>query len=174
METIPSQTNQFLPDLGELYDPTPKLAYSHKLPRKSQTYLHLKLCQKIDFIEIELPDDGTVLKCAADTFSISLIDLTGSSRIRQIVDARRVVMNWFYSNKGYSLYRIGEMFLGRNGKTKDHATVLSMIRSFSSLIDSDRYIQEMTKKFCDSLKSKNPKYPTKMLRYSANKYDKRQ
>ena len=57
---------------------------------------------------------------------------------REIVEPRQVIMYAMKELTNYSLAKIGSHFKGRNGKIKDHATVLHALKSINNLIDTNK------------------------------------
>jgi len=138
-------------------------AYQASEPIRSNSYLHLKICQRIDS---QLPSDNVILKIAADSCGVTLDQIKSPTQTRQIVDARRLAIVWFYSNTNYSLSRIGVLFNGVKGGVKDHASVLNMLKKHAALIESDKSVQRQLYAFKESLIKYNPKCPTKMMLYA--------
>ena len=86
-----------------------------------------------------MPDDAapvdaqTIMDAAARYFSISLEDLTGSSRVATIASARQIAMYLCRELTDMSLPKIGHRFGGR-----DHSTVLHAVRKINEKIGQDR------------------------------------
>ena len=86
-----------------------------------------------------MPDDAapvdaqTIMDAAAKYFSISLEDLTGSSRVATIASARQIAMYLCRELTDMSLPKIGHRFGGR-----DHSTVLHAVRKINEKIGQDR------------------------------------
>jgi len=137
-------------------------AYQANEPKINHSFLHLRICQALDR---QLPPDNIILRLSALACGITSDEIKSPKQNRGFVDSRMLAMVWFYSNTNYSLSKIGGLFIGRNGKYKDHATVLSLLRKYADLIDSDKATQYQSEYFKELLIKYNPKCPVKMTKY---------
>jgi hypothetical protein len=80
-----------------------------------------------------------VIATAADMVGVSVAELLGARRYREIAEARFAIMA-VYSAAGWSLPRIGRMLGDR-----DHTTVLNGLRRAERLLASDPYFAAMVK-----------------------------
>ncbi|MBE0429279.1 MAG: chromosomal replication initiator protein DnaA [Thermoleophilia bacterium] len=81
------------------------------------------------------------------TFSISMADLKGNRRSRNIVYPRHMAMYLCHELTDSSLPRIGERFGGR-----DHTTVLHAINKVSNLIGEEREVYNLVQEITGKLK----------------------
>lgn len=86
-----------------------------------------------------------ILAVCADHFELSVADITGHSRRKELVFARQASMTLCRALLGMSYPALGKVFGG-----KDHSTVLYSIRKFQQLQDADRdtklMFRQLTKK----------------------------
>ncbi len=87
-----------------------------------------------------------IILAVAETFGISVEDLKGTSRRRDISNARQVGMFLMRQHTGLSLPKIGEEFGG-----KDHTTVLYSCEKVSDLQKSDPNIAQSLRQLRDRL-----------------------
>jgi chromosomal replication initiator protein len=87
-----------------------------------------------------------IILAVAETFGISVEDLKGTSRRRDISNARQVGMFLMRQHTGLSLPKIGEEFGG-----KDHTTVLYSCEKVSDLQKSDPNIAQSLRQLRDHL-----------------------
>jgi chromosomal replication initiator protein len=87
-----------------------------------------------------------IIMAVAETFGISVEDLKGTSRRRDISNARQVGMFLMRQHTGLSLPKIGEEFGG-----KDHTTVLYSCEKVSDLQKSDPNIAQSLRQLRDHL-----------------------
>jgi chromosomal replication initiator protein len=87
-----------------------------------------------------------IILAVAETFGISVEDLKGTSRRRDISNARQVGMFLMRQHTGLSLPKIGEEFGG-----KDHTTVLYSCEKVSDLQKSDPTIAQSLRQLRDRL-----------------------
>ncbi|HEY9824659.1 MAG TPA: chromosomal replication initiator protein DnaA [Stenomitos sp.] len=87
-----------------------------------------------------------ILAAVAETFGISIEDLKGNSRRRDISTARQVGMYLMRQHTGLSLPKIGEEFGG-----KDHTTVLYSCDKVSDLQKTDPGLAQNLRKLRDRL-----------------------
>lgn len=96
---------------------------------------------------------GTVLMVIADAFDISIEDLKGNSRRREISWARQIGMYLMRQHTNLSLPRIGEEFGG-----KDHTTVIYSCDKISQLRNTDTSLVQTLRQLSDriNLASRSP------------------
>jgi chromosomal replication initiator protein len=87
-----------------------------------------------------------ILTVIADHFHISLEDLKGNSRRREISWARQIGMYLMRQHTDLSLPRIGEEFGG-----KDHTTVLYSCEKITQLQESDRTLSQTLRQLSDRI-----------------------
>lgn len=88
----------------------------------------------------------TVLMVIADVFNVSIEDLKGNSRRREISQARQIAMYLMRYHTELSLPRIGEEFGG-----KDHTTVLYSCEKVTQLRDSDPNMAQNLRQLSDRI-----------------------
>ncbi|HEY9848682.1 MAG TPA: chromosomal replication initiator protein DnaA [Leptolyngbyaceae cyanobacterium] len=88
----------------------------------------------------------TVLMVIADAFNVSIEDLKGNSRRREISQARQIGMYLMRYHTELSLPRIGEEFGG-----KDHTTVLYSCEKVAQLRDSDPNMAQNLRQLSDRI-----------------------
>lgn len=89
---------------------------------------------------------ATVLMVISDTFNISLEDLKGASRRREISWARQIGMYLMRQHTPLSLPRIGEEFGG-----KDHTTVIYSCDKIATLQKSDENLAQTLRHLSDRI-----------------------
>ncbi|WP_404787209.1 chromosomal replication initiator protein DnaA [Altericista sp. CCNU0014] len=89
---------------------------------------------------------NTIINAVAETFSISVEDLKGNSRRRDISTARQVAMFLMRQHTGLSLPKIGEEFGG-----KDHTTVLYSCEKVGDLQKTDPTLAQNLRQLRDRL-----------------------
>ena len=87
-----------------------------------------------------------ILKVVAQELKISLEDLQGSSRRREISTARQIGMYLMRQHTDLSLPRIGEEFGG-----KDHTTVMYSCEKIAKQIDKDREVRQIVSQLRDRI-----------------------
>lgn len=87
-----------------------------------------------------------VLKVVSENFNVSIEDLKGSSRKREITLARQVGMYLMRQHTDLSLPKIGEVFGG-----KDHTTVLYSCDKISQLQSSDLNLAKTIRQLSDRI-----------------------
>ena len=87
-----------------------------------------------------------VIRVVSDNFKISIEDLKGSSRKREITLARQVGMYLMRQHTDLSLPKIGEVFGG-----KDHTTVLYSCDKISQLQSSDLNLAQTIRQLSDQI-----------------------
>lgn len=95
--------------------------------------------------QVEATPDA-VMKVIVETFNISIDDLKGSSRRREISQARQVGMYLMRQYTALSLPKIGEEFGG-----KDHTTVMYSCEKISQLRESDPAMAQLLRQLSDRL-----------------------
>ncbi len=88
----------------------------------------------------------TVLATVADTLHVSVEDLKGSSRRREISSARQLGMYLMRQHTDLSLPKIGEVFGG-----KDHTTVLYSCEKISHLLESSPEMVKTVRQLSDRI-----------------------
>lgn len=79
-----------------------------------------------------------ILEVAANHFGLTVADLTGHSRRKELVFARQAAMTLCRSLLGMSYPALGRLFGG-----KDHSTVLYSIRKFQQIQDDDAETKQL-------------------------------
>ncbi|AFY30515.1 chromosomal replication initiator protein DnaA [Calothrix sp. PCC 7507] len=87
-----------------------------------------------------------ILKVIGDTFDVSIEDLKGNSRRREISWARQIGMYLMRQHTALSLPRIGEEFGG-----KDHTTVIYSCDKITQLQESDRTLAQTLRQLSDRI-----------------------
>jgi chromosomal replication initiator protein len=87
-----------------------------------------------------------ILKVVADNFDVSIDDLKGNSRRREISWARQIGMYLMRQHTSLSLPRIGEEFGG-----KDHTTVIYSCDKITQLHQSDRTLAQTIRQLSDRI-----------------------
>ncbi|MDJ0516802.1 MAG: chromosomal replication initiator protein DnaA [Trichodesmium sp. MO_231.B1] len=87
-----------------------------------------------------------VIKVVSENFNVSIEDLKGSSRKREITLARQVGMYLMRQHTDLSLPKIGEFFGG-----KDHTTVLYSCEKISQLQSSDLNLAQTIRQLSDRI-----------------------
>jgi len=97
-----------------------------------------------------------VIAVVADTYNVSIEDLKGSSRRREISIARQVAMYLMRQYTDLSLPKIGEIFGG-----KDHTTVMYSCEKITQLKDTDtdlaRTLRQLSDRINISTQAKQPR-----------------
>ncbi len=88
----------------------------------------------------------TIITAVAETFDISVDDLMGNSRRREISMARQIGMYLMRQHTDLSLPKIGEAFGG-----KDHTTVMYSCEKVSDLESSDPEMAQTLRKLSDRI-----------------------
>jgi chromosomal replication initiator protein len=88
----------------------------------------------------------SVLMVVADVFGVSIDDLKGNSRRREISWARQVGMYLMRQHTDLSLPRIGEEFGG-----KDHTTVLYSCEKITQLKEKDPHLEQKLRQLSDRI-----------------------
>lgn len=88
----------------------------------------------------------TIIMAVAETFSVSIEDLKGSSRRREISMARQIGMYLMRQHTGLSLPKVGEVFGG-----KDHTTVLYSCEKISELQRTDPTLSQSLRQLSDRI-----------------------
>lgn len=87
-----------------------------------------------------------ILTVVSENFDVSIEDLKGNSRRREISWARQISMYLMRQHTALSLPRIGEEFGG-----KDHTTVMYSCEKISQLIESDRNLAQTLRQLSDRI-----------------------
>ncbi|TAF06511.1 MAG: chromosomal replication initiator protein DnaA, partial [Nostocales cyanobacterium] len=88
-----------------------------------------------------------ILNVVSDFFNLSIADLKGNSRKREISWARQIGMYLMRQNTGLSLPRIGEEFGG-----KDHTTVMYSCEKITQLQETDPTLKQTLRQLGDRIK----------------------
>ncbi|KAF3887455.1 MULTISPECIES: chromosomal replication initiator protein DnaA [Nostocales] len=88
-----------------------------------------------------------ILSVVADTFDVSIEDLKGNSRRREISWARQIGMYLMRQHTDLSLPRIGEEFGG-----KDHTTVIYSCEKIAQLKETDQNLVQTLRQLSDRLR----------------------
>jgi chromosomal replication initiator protein len=88
----------------------------------------------------------SVLFAVVDEFKVSMEELKGNSRRREISTARQVAMYLMRHHTDLSLPKIGEVFGG-----KDHTTVLYSCDKISQLKNTDPNLAQMLRQLSDQI-----------------------
>ncbi|MFN6561101.1 MAG: chromosomal replication initiator protein DnaA [Nostoc sp. ChiSLP01] len=91
-----------------------------------------------------------ILTVVADNFDVSVDDLKGNSRRREISWARQIAMYLMRQHTSLSLPRIGEEFGG-----KDHTTVIYSCDKIAQLQESDRTLAQTLRQLSDRINMKS-------------------
>ncbi|GAB1540242.1 chromosomal replication initiator protein DnaA [Scytonema sp. NUACC21] len=95
--------------------------------------------------KVEATPDA-ILSVIADTFDVSIEDLKGNSRRREISWARQIGMYLMRQHTDLSLPRIGEEFGG-----KDHTTVMYSCEKISQLRETDKNVSQTLRQLSDRI-----------------------
>jgi len=97
-----------------------------------------------------------VLNAIVETYGISIEDLKGSSRRREISTARQIGMYLMRQHRDLSLPKIGEVFGG-----KDHTTVLYSCEKIAQQKEADpevvRNLRQLSDRISLSTQAQTPK-----------------
>jgi chromosomal replication initiator protein len=96
----------------------------------------------------------TVIKAVTEVFNVSIEDLKGNSRRREISQARQIAMYLMRQYTDLSLPKIGEIFGG-----KDHTTVLYSCEKVSQLKSSDASMQQVLTQLYDRIQLSDRRSP---------------
>lgn len=88
----------------------------------------------------------TIIMAVAETFSISIEDLKGNSRRREISMARQIGMYLMRQHTGLSLPKVGEEFGG-----KDHTTVIYSCEKITELQRNDPTMSQTLRQLSDRI-----------------------
>lgn len=92
----------------------------------------------------------TIITVVADVYSVSVEELKGNSRRRDISMARQMAMYLMRQHTGLSLPKIGEEFGG-----KDHTTVLYSCEKVADLLKTDSGTAQMVRQIRDRMSPAN-------------------
>jgi chromosomal replication initiator protein len=88
----------------------------------------------------------TIISAISEAFNVSIEDLKGSSRRREISVARQIGMYLMRQHTDLSLPKIGEEFGG-----KDHTTVMYSCEKITQLKDADHQLSQTLKQLSDRI-----------------------
>ncbi|PMB03366.1 chromosomal replication initiation protein DnaA, partial [Fischerella thermalis CCMEE 5328] len=88
----------------------------------------------------------TILTIIADEFNVTIDDLKGNSRRREISWARQIGMYLMRQHTDLSLPRIGEEFGG-----KDHTTVMYSCEKITQLKETDQNLGQTLRQLSDRI-----------------------
>ena len=97
----------------------------------------------------EKPEESSpeaVIQTVAETFKVSVDDLKGNSRRREISVARQVAMYLMRQHTDLSLLKIGELFGG-----KDHTTVMYSCEKIAQLRNRDLELAQTLRQLSDKI-----------------------
>ncbi|NJP12435.1 MAG: chromosomal replication initiator protein DnaA, partial [Leptolyngbyaceae cyanobacterium RU_5_1] len=99
---------------------------------------------------------GDVILAISETFNVSIEDLKGSSRRREVSTARQIGMYLMRQHTDLSLPKVGEEFGG-----KDHTTVMYSCDKISQLKENDPSMAQTLRQLSDriNLSSQSRKQP---------------
>ncbi|AQP49393.1 chromosomal replication initiation protein [Tessaracoccus aquimaris] len=106
-----------------------------------------------DVLNDLMPDDAApvdaqaIMDASAQYFGITMDDLTGSSRVQMIAQARQIAMYLCREMTDLSLPKIGAKFGGR-----DHSTVLHAVRKITDKIGEDRALYNQVTELTNQIK----------------------
>ncbi|MGF1520850.1 MAG: chromosomal replication initiator protein DnaA [Leptolyngbyaceae cyanobacterium] len=100
--------------------------------------------------KVEVSPDA-IMEAVTETFGISSEDLKGSSRRREISQARQVGMYLMRQHTELSLPKIGEVFGG-----KDHTTVMYSCDKITKLMHKDPDLSQIVRRLGDRLTQAEP------------------
>jgi chromosomal replication initiator protein len=80
------------------------------------------------------PNPNEILKVVCDTYGVTLKDITGKKRTKNLVDPRQIAMYLLRQDIGLNLQSIGQLLGGR-----DHTTVMHGIEKVSKLAQTDEH-----------------------------------
>nr|WP_304442218.1 helix-turn-helix domain-containing protein [Picosynechococcus sp. OG1] len=87
-----------------------------------------------------------ILQIAAEATGVSIEDLKGASRRREISTARQIAMYLMRQHTDLSLPRIGELFGG-----KDHTTVMYSCDKIGQLLTKNQKISQLVSQISDRI-----------------------
>jgi len=100
------------------------------------------------------------MKAVSDYYDLSIEEIISTCQDGECIKSRHIIMYFYKECLRLSLSNIGKYFQGRTGP-KDHATVLSAIKSVKNQMDTNRIyfseIKNLEDKFEDILKMDEPK-----------------
>ena len=96
---------------------------------------------------------ATIMAATADYFSLTLDDLCGASRSRNLVTARQIAMYLCRELTDLSLPKIGETFGGR-----DHTTVMHADRKVRSLMAEKRQVYNQVAELTNRIKARGRRH----------------
>ena len=100
--------------------------------------------------QVEESSPEAVIQAVAETFKVSVEDLKGSSRRREISLARQVGMYLMRQHTDLSLPKIGELFGG-----KDHTTVMYGCEKITERRDRDPELNQILRQLSDRINLSN-------------------
>ena len=90
---------------------------------------------------------ASVIAAVSETFSVAIEDLKGSSRRREISQARQIGMYLMRQHTDLSLPKIGEEFGG-----KDHTTVMYSCEKITKAIEKDHALAQTVRQISDRIR----------------------
>ncbi len=113
-------------------------------PATAQEIIHRYLIEK-KCAELTL---DAVQRVTAQRFDLSIEDLVGSARRKELVTPRHVAMHLCRELTGFPLAAIGKAFGGR-----DHATVVHACNRIKKLLDEDESLKQVVEQLADDLRA---------------------
>ena len=99
---------------------------------------------------IEAPTPDLIIEETAKFYNLTVEDLKGQSRTRNIANARQIAMYIIKRLTNFTLTEIGDVFNGR-----DHSTVISSIRKVEESISENKEYSQTIKDIISNINSKH-------------------